>query len=165
MDPGIIELIATAGAGAVAGIGSYYLTPNLKTKRLTFCQGTPSESLAFDPSDKDIINIFTLNKDKRISRLRIMEVLNQTVSTTRVSTTKAVMPSKTWWKTWNAFGNPLKNAARMVTERSSSQLTLRRSSNISQQKWWTFQPPWICLCVNTRNESFGTSYDKVMEER
>ena len=84
MDPGIIELIATAGAGAVAGIGSYYLFTQSKDKKANILSRNTIRKLGLDPNDKDIINIFTLNKDKRISKAEeIMEVLNQTVSTTK----------------------------------------------------------------------------------
>lgn len=83
MDPTIVELAATAVAGALTGIGTYYLYTQSKGRKANVLSRNTIRRLGLNPGDKDVITIFTLSRDKRVAKAEeIMKVLTQQVSTT-----------------------------------------------------------------------------------
>ena len=84
MDPGVIQLAATALAGALTGIGTCYFYTQSKDKRADVLSTGTIRKLGLDTDDKDIITIFTLDKERRIKKAEeILEIVNQKVSTTK----------------------------------------------------------------------------------
>ena len=113
MDPGIIELIATAGAGAVAGIGSYYLYTQSKDKKANVLSRNTIRKLGLDPNDKDIINIFISTKTKESQGRNYGGLESDSFDYKEWARRKQWCHQRPDERLENAFGNPLKNAARM----------------------------------------------------
>jgi chromosome segregation ATPase len=84
MDPGTLELVATAVAGGLTGIGAFYFRMQSKDKKANILTRRTLRKLGLDHQDKNNITIFTLNDDRRVAKAEeIYESVSQAVNDTK----------------------------------------------------------------------------------
>lgn len=84
MDPGTLELVATAVAGCLTGILAFYFRMQSKDKKANILGRKTLKKLGLDHQDKDNITIFTLNDDRRVAKAEeIYESVSQEVNDTK----------------------------------------------------------------------------------